>query len=180
MQVQNNTNVNFCGKREILYNLGKALEAAQDAIKHAPEIETSLNARDLYMVHAGQVRSHIDSAVEDSDFVSFMDTFKSVITKKTETELGQKTLPEIVNNPKCTALQKILGFEMFKSEFACMLAGFKMKPNVDYPTQTLVSHNACELYGALAPNATIAEADRAEASTVIGIIRKLPIMNYFV
>lgn len=75
MQVQNNTNVNFCGEKEIISNLIKAWEKTHKAFQMGEKLTAYPANRTAYLLEVGEVRGLLDAATSDSEISKVIDTF---------------------------------------------------------------------------------------------------------
>lgn len=65
MQTQASSNLNFTGKKEVIYNLAKALDNAKF---HAPVEMSSKSPSQLDYHYLGRVEGYLDAAVNDDEF----------------------------------------------------------------------------------------------------------------
>jgi len=95
MQVQASSNLNFTGKKEVLYNLGKALDETQSYMVRIVKNDSG-NAMDRDFEYSKSVRGYLDKAMQDSDFAVVMKNIQESINSKIEGIKGF-TLREIAN-----------------------------------------------------------------------------------
>lgn len=129
MQVQNNPNVNFGSNKEILYNLGNALHAAQMAARNL-SAPIGSDARSNVGIELASLRAYLDSATEDESFLGFITFFRehlsTKINAKPERARKPKTLSEIAHNTAYLGRDanlnvRAVGFKIFEQKFLHMI-----------------------------------------------------------
>lgn len=124
MKVIQNNNVSFSGNREILYNLGKAINKAQYAASGELSPRGSFTRSEVGSEIAS-LRAYLDAATHDSKFESFINNFKLHLNTKTDSRSGDSSnkysLKEIINKTDYFEEHadevKAQGYGIFKDEF---------------------------------------------------------------
>lgn len=130
MQIQKtNSQVDFKGTSEILYNLGKAVENSQDVALGVLLPEGPI-AHARMLRHSGSVHAYLDSATQDNEFKAFLDTFESHIETPIEgiNRFGSVDYPTLKEMPSLTkeyntetfvdnTVIKYVGFNFFQKMF---------------------------------------------------------------
>lgn len=129
--------VNFCGKEEILSNLGKAINQSQYAA-HAKSCPHNSAAHKEIGKYVNETNRYIYEAIEDGFFKRFISNPGAFLKLQTEIFLGRSqvnsTLPEIVNSTshfdKDSLKIRAMAYQIFKNEFLHIFEhGFENVPN---------------------------------------------------
>lgn len=138
MQIQTGNNLSFTGKKEVLYNLGKALEESRNyANAKAVTKDVALDEEKTFGKELASIRAYIDSATEDDAFVQvakdIKESLSTPIKSKTDGAIDNLTLPEIARSEhgfdKKQTRGVPLSLEKFQHELLRMVGDKKLDKN---------------------------------------------------